>query len=182
MPGKVQFLLEEPSMERFLQTVMPKIKSDWRKNQDYSLHPHQGVNELQKSIPKKLEAFKNTDTIFVIVLDQDNHDCCVLKDNIKRICAWYVGRCRIRIVCRNLEAWHLWDLNAVKSAYPSIQNISKIPNPDSLTFPTKKLNSIVPRNAQNKKLEWAERIGKHISIHDNKSVSFQFFRTLVEVL
>ncbi len=49
---------------------------------------HQGKQDLAKSIARKLKAFKNSspNTKFIIVHDQDSHDCQKLKKELGEIC------------------------------------------------------------------------------------------------
>jgi hypothetical protein len=78
------FLLEEPSLENVLKEILPKIIPD---EISFICIPHQGKQDLAKSIPKKIRAFQfNPATKFVIVHDQDSHDCKKLKSELLEIC------------------------------------------------------------------------------------------------
>ena len=79
------FLLEEPSMDNVLNEILPKIIP----NQiSFICIPHQGKQDLAKSIPNKIRAFKqfSPKTQFVIVHDQDSNDCKELKSELLEIC------------------------------------------------------------------------------------------------
>jgi hypothetical protein len=70
----IVFLLEESSIENVLEELLPKlIPPEIR----YKCISHQGKQDLAKSIPIKLKAFKKSspNTKFIIVHDQDSHDC-----------------------------------------------------------------------------------------------------------
>ncbi len=61
----VIFLLEESSLENVLKEILPKIIPD---EISFICIPHQGKQDLAKSIPKKIRAFQfNPATKFVIV-------------------------------------------------------------------------------------------------------------------
>lgn len=67
------FLLEEPSMKIVLETILPKLIPE---HISYICIPHQGKQDLTKSIPKKIKAFNfKPETKFIIVHDQDSHLC-----------------------------------------------------------------------------------------------------------
>ncbi|NEO66804.1 MAG: DUF4276 family protein, partial [Moorea sp. SIO4G2] len=111
------FMLEERSMKNVLEQLLPKIIPE---QITYLCIPHQGKQDLWESIPKKIEAFQySPDTRFIIVHDQDSHDCKKLKSELLEICqtAGKYNNVMIRIVCHELESWFLGDLAAVEKAY-----------------------------------------------------------------
>jgi hypothetical protein len=133
------FLLEEPSIATVLNEILPKIIPD---TTSFICIPHQGKQDLSKSIPIKIKAFKSfsPETKFIIVHDQDSHDCKKLKAELLEICQT-AGQpnAMIRIICHELESWFLGDLAAVEKAYKlkpnslsQQQNNRKFRNPDQL--------------------------------------------------
>jgi len=133
---------------------------------------------LEKSIPRKLRAWREPGVRFIIMRDQDGADCLRLKEKLCRICAEADrGDSLIRIVCNELESWFLGDLTAVAAALntPSIarlQRKAKYRNPDSLTNAAQELKKIVPGY---QKLRGARMIAGHIETRRNYSSSFQVF-------
>lgn len=176
-PIKLVFMLEEPSAEYVLDILMKRILSGFG-SVEYLLIPHQGKSDLQQSIPKKLKAWRTPNTFFIILHDQDNHDCKMLKQELKRL--YSHGKNHnplIRIVCRELEAWYFGDLDAVEKAFPSFnanqyKNKSKFRNPDSIVKPSKELQKIVRGFS---KSAAARRIPAHMDIGNNTSTSFNHF-------
>nr|WP_287736585.1 hypothetical protein [Microcystis sp. M113S1] len=85
MNYNIVFLLEESSIENVLNELLPKIIPP---EISYICISHQGKQDLAKSIPKKLKAFKKSspNTKFIIVHDQDSHDCHKLKKELGEIC------------------------------------------------------------------------------------------------
>ncbi|WP_414528163.1 hypothetical protein [Nodularia chucula] len=78
------FLLEESSIKNVLNEILPKIIPD---EISFICISHQGKQDLAKSIPNKIKAFQfNPATKFVIVHDQDSHDCKKLKSELLEIC------------------------------------------------------------------------------------------------
>jgi len=140
------FLLEEPSIATVLNEILPKIIPD---TTSFICIPHQGKQDLSKSIPIKIKAFKSfsPETKFIIVHDQDSHDCKKLKAELLEICQT-AGQpnAMIRIICHELESWFLGDLAAVEKAYKlkpnslsQQQNNRNSVTPISLTQPNKNL-------------------------------------------
>lgn len=68
---EVVFLVEEPSMKEFLKEILPKVIPD---NVSYTIIRHEGKQDLERSIPKKLRAFRKQNIRFVVLIDQDSND------------------------------------------------------------------------------------------------------------
>ncbi len=85
--------------------------------------PHEGKQDLEKSIPIKLRAWQTPGTSFVIVRDKDRADCIEVKKLLVKLCE-QAGRSDslVRIACHELESWFLGDLAAVEKAF----NIKKL--------------------------------------------------------
>ncbi len=81
----IVFLLEKSSIKNVLEELLPKLIPP---EISYICISHQGKQDLAKSIPIKLKAFKKSspNTKFIIVHDQDSHDCQKLKKDLGEIC------------------------------------------------------------------------------------------------
>ncbi|MCL2212266.1 MAG: DUF4276 family protein [Oscillospiraceae bacterium] len=175
---KLVFLLEEPSMKVLLDVLLPKIIP----NIDFETIPHEGKSDLQKSIPRTLKIRNDPNVKFVVVHDQDSHDCKKLKQRLLDLCKDTNKQVLVRIVCKELESWYFGDLNAVSTAYDS-PNLMKLRN---------KSKYRVVDNIHNAKLELrkhvsnynaisgARKIAPHMDIDNNTSSSFGFFVTGVK--
>ena len=149
---QVEILVEEPSMDNFLQVILPLIlPQGYQVGINVFVRPHQGKQDLQKSIPKKIQAFSHfwRPVKVLILQDQDNEDCEKLKNNLMGICR-RAGNCPrlVRIACRELESWYLGDMDAIEAVYPSFkaekfQNKKKFRNPETC-FPSYELKKIIP--------------------------------------
>lgn len=154
------FLLEERSIKIVLEEILPKLIPE---HITYKCIPHQGKQDLAKSIPIKIKAFQfSPSTEFVIVHDQDSHDCKELKTKLKQICQT-AGKpdVMIRIICHELESWFLGDLAAVEKAYnlnphslSRKQTQGKFRAPDRLNSAKEELKKLLP-----------EKLGYYPSTH-----------------
>lgn len=172
------FLLEEPSIGNVLKVILPQIIPD---KISFICIPHQGKQDLAKSIPKKIKAFEfNPDTKFVIIHDQDSHNCKKLKSELLKICQ-NAGNPNIliRIICHELESWFLGDLVAVEKAYKlqtgslsKKQNNSKFRDPDRLNSAKEELKKLVSEYYPG---THSRTIAPYLSLSNNKSHSFQVF-------
>ena len=172
------FLLEEPSIKTVLEAILPKLIPD---HIHYICISHQGKQDLTKSIPIKIKAFyTNPDTKFVIVHDQDSHDCKKLKADLLQLCQ-SAGKpeSMIRIICHELESWFLGDLAAIEKAYglnpQSLgrkQNKSKFRDPDQLNSAKEELRKLVSEYYPG---THSKAIAPYLSLTNNKSRSFQVF-------
>ena len=79
---------------------------------------HEGKSDLEKSIPRKLRAWREPGVRFVVLRDNDGDDCMHLKQKLARICQ-ESGRADtlVRIVCQELEAWYLGEPDALADAF-----------------------------------------------------------------
>ncbi len=169
------FLLEEPSMREVLQAILPGILPP---EISLRLVAHEGKQDLERSIPRKLRAWQNPEARFVIIRDQDAANCEVLKQHLLQLCET-AGRtnCLVRIVCRELESWFLGDLNAVSQAFdlPKLSKLKdkeKFRNPDHLGNAASELQKLVGNYS---KIGGARAIAPHLDLAGNQSHSFQVF-------
>ena len=168
------FLLEEPSMKEMLKVILPKIIPD---EITYKCIPHDGKQDLEKSIPKKLKALKNVKK-FIIVRDKDSGDCIEIKQKLSQLCQ-QANRpdTLIRIPCHELEAWYLGDLAAVEQGLKmkklaKLQNKQKYRSPDSISSPKQELKRIAPNYQP---ISGSKAIATHLNLSTNTSVSFNVF-------
>lgn len=169
-------LVEEPSMKKLIDVLLPRILNP---EITFLCIPHEGKQDLEKSIPRKLKAF-DSKTKFIIIRDQDSGDCLQVKNKLLHLCQ-QAGRtdATIRIVCHELESWFLGDLNAVEIAMGSkkntlkkLQSKQKYTYPDRLNSAKQELKKIAPSYQPNSQ---AGIIGKNLDLNKNQSHSFQVF-------
>lgn len=176
--SRIEILVEEKSMEELLSLFLPTIlPNTWHLGHNYFIRSHEGKNDLQKSIPKKVRVFSNWhEPLGVIIIhDQDSDDCKKLKARLIDLCK-NNGNCPhlIRIVCRELESWYIGDFYAIKSAYPNFkaENYSKkakYRNPD-ICNASYELNKLLP---EFQKVGSAKKIAPFLNVNTNKSNSFK---------
>ena len=170
--NRVIFLLEERSMkillEGLLRRLFPQIK--------FVCIPHEGKKDLEKSIPRKLRAWREPGARFVVVRDNDGGDCHALKDRLAALCNG-AGRsdALIRIACQELEAWYLGEPAALAEAFGNerlsqIGSKSRYRDPDSIQHPSWELVKLIP---EFQKISGARRMASCLSRGGNSSRSFQ---------
>jgi hypothetical protein len=184
MTGRVIFLLEEPSMKAFLLEFLPRLIPGWQHKRDFLLVAHEGKSDLEKSISRKLKAWREPQVRFVIVRDNDNANCAELKRRLLALAQGAQREVLVRLVCQELEAWYLGDTHALKCAYPqhsaTIERLVKrFPNPDTCPRPSKILKDTIP---DFRKTDAARRMGRTLSPDKTHSASCQAFMTGVRRL
>ena len=94
--SRVVFLLEERSMRILLEGLLPRLLPGLQ----FVCIPHEGKQDLEKSIPRKLRAWNEPGARFVVVRDNDIGDCRVLKKRLTTLCT-LAGRwdTLVRIPC-----------------------------------------------------------------------------------
>ncbi len=167
-------------MAELLQIILPNMLSDeWKLGYNVFIRKHQGKSDLQKSIPMKLKTFSqwNEPVGFIILHDQDSNNCVDLKRKLQELCKPYEKLpVLIRIVCRELEAWYLGDMNAIQQAYPAFkaktfQGKSKFRNPDMCNAKNE-LKKILPSYQETSS---TRLIAPYLDYQVNKSESFHQF-------
>lgn len=178
MPGRVIFLLEEPSMRVLLENWLPRLFPGWIDGLHFQCIPHEGKSDLDRSIPRKLAAWRIPGDQFVIVRDNDCADCIDLKARLHGMCV-KGGRpdTLIRLVCQELESWYLGDLAALAAAFnqpaadsPSLRK--RFADPDASQKPSVEVKRLVP-NFQ--KSSGARAMAMHLAPDSNRSRSLKVF-------
>ena len=184
--GRIEILVEEPSMEECLKELLPKIvPARWKIAENYFIRKHQGKSDLQKSIHSKVRVFNNwhEPAAIIILHDQDSADCKILKEDLFERCGDHSIQILIRIVCRELESWYLGDLTAVEKAYPNfnsnkLKRKAQFRNPDLLNAKDK-LKKILP---EYKEISSSREISKFMDVEQNRSISFKNFVSGIQTI
>ena len=170
--SRIVFLLEERSMKVLLDGLLPRIFPTL----DFLCVPHEGKQDLEKSIPRKLRAWREPGVRFVVLRDNDGSDCLSLKGRLTEMCR-RAGRIDtlVRIACQELEAWYFGDPDALAEAFENenlrtISRIARYRKPDSITNPSGEIGKLVP---EFQKVSGARRMAPHLSEDRNNSPSFQ---------
>lgn len=199
--AKIDFIVEEPSMEAFLSAVLPMILG----RTQFNIRRFQNKDQLLKNLPSRLQGYAKwipADHKIVVLVDRDNEDCKKLKAQLEQM-ALNVGLATRsqpaggqftvinRIVIEELEAWYFGDWQAVRKAYPGVsQFIPEQPryqDPDAIQGGTWEHFGRALRRAgyyKNglRKIEAAQSIGPFIDLESNRSHSFRCFRDAVREL
>lgn len=160
-------------MKCFLDVLLPSILPN---NTEYQTIAHEGKQDLQKSIPRKLKVWNRPDTKFVIIQDQDSNDCVKLKQDLVKLCEGFYKDVLIRIACHELEARYFGDLKAVSEAYgKDVSFLAKKKQyrvPDDIINPKRELRKYLHEHQQ---ISGAKKIAACMNVDDNTSVSFNVF-------
>ncbi len=172
--SRIVFLLEERSMKVLLDGMLPRLFPGMR----FLCVPHEGKNDLERSIPRKLRAWREPGVRFVVVRDNDGGNCNALKHKLLKLCA--EGRREdsvVRIPCQELEAWYFGDPDALARAFGN-ENLGAIGqkaayrDPDVIPKPSSSLRELIP---EFQKLSGARRMAEMLSVEGNRSHSFHVF-------
>jgi hypothetical protein len=178
MQGRIIFLLEEPSMRVLLDDWLPRLFRGWVDGQHFQCVPHEGKTDLDRSIRRKLAAWRIPGDRFVIVRDNDGANCVDLKARLRALCT-DGGRPQtlIRLVCQELESWYLGDLAALAAAFgqPNANTAAhrrRFANPDDVQKPSEEVKRLVPTFQKN---SGARAMARHPSAENNSSLSLRAF-------
>jgi len=175
-------MLEEASMSLFLENLLPRFFPEMK----FRCIAHNGKNDLQKSIPKKLKAWQDKESKFIIIRDNDNAEPGSIEKLLENICKnsknYNNNQTIIHLAYQELESWFLGDLNSLEECYGklSVNNMQKkFRTPDKLDSPSKEIKRIIPSY---QKLEGSERIGKVLSKYNNRSDSYNLLISSLDKL
>lgn len=178
MNGRIIFLLEEPSMKILLEGLLPRFLPGLTAPEHFQCVPHEGKSDLDRSISRKLRAWREPSVRFVVVRDNDNANCTDLKQRLARACA-EAGRpdTLIRLVCQELESWYLGDVGSLTTVFSDIGVSTAVlrkrfADPDVWQKPSAELKRIAPSF---QKLSGARAMSAILSAHENRSTSFRTF-------
>ena len=178
--SRVVFLLEEYSMKALLDALLPRLFPALR----FMCVPHEGKQDLEKSIPRKLRAWREPGVRFVVVRDNDGADCREVKQTLVHLTR-VGGRddTLVRIACQELEAWYFGAPEALASAFQRpdlrrLRNKARFRDPDAIEQPALALAKQVE---EFQKVSGARLMAQHLS-RDNHSRSFQVLMDGIERL
>ena len=128
----LEILLEEPSMEAVLRSLLPRLVPD---DVTWNTVVFRGKRDLLKKLPARLRGYRGwiqADHKIIVLIDEDRQDCHELKAKLERAAAGAGlstkssprgdGRFDVvnRIVIEELEAWFFGDVPALVAAYPRV--------------------------------------------------------------
>ncbi len=176
---RIVFLLEERSMKTLLDGLLPRLLPDI----NFLCIPHEGKQDLEKSIPRKLRAWREPGVRFVIVRDNDGGDCFALKQRLIELChACGCQNALVRIACQELEAWYFGEPDAMARAFGNvrlqeIKHKSRYRDPDSIRQPSREIVKLIP---EFQKISGARKMAALLSRDGNRSRSFQVMMEGIE--
>ena len=138
--------------------------------------PHEGKQDLQRSVPRKLRAWREAGVRFVVIRDNDGGNCLVLKDSLTALCREGGHESvLVRIACQELEAWYFGEPDALADAYGreglrDIASKARFRDADTIQQPSAALERLVP---EFQKVSGARRMARFLSRERNRSASFQ---------
>ena len=143
---------------------------------DFLCVPHEGKQDLDRSIPRKLKAWREPGVRFIVMRDSDGQDCIALKRRLVGLCS-NAGRedTLVRIACQELEAWYLGEPRALAAAFGddglrTLDAKARYRDPDAVVRPSVELRTLVPGF---QKVSGARRMADHLTREHNRSRSFQ---------
>jgi len=192
----LEILVEEPSMEAFLRAMLPRLLGD---EASFEIYPYQCKDDLLRKLPDRLRGYANwlpETWRIVVVVDRDDDDCAMLKQNLEQMAALAGLRTRTadnglawqvvnRIAVEELEAWYFGDWEAVRQVYPKVsETVPKkegFRDPDAIGGGTWEAFERLLQRAgyfENglRKTEAARALGQRIDPARSCSRSFQVFR------
>jgi hypothetical protein len=184
----VEILVEEPSAEVVLGTLVPKIIDQ---DVSFAIRRFRGKQDLLKRLPGVLRGFAariSWEALRIVVLiDRDAQDCRELKRCLVELtdeAGLPSSLILHRIVIDELESWLLGDVAALRAAYDrvptSVEKQARYRDPDGTGKASRALEDLLRSKGYHRdrlpKVAVAEAIAPHMDVENNRSRSFQVFR------
>lgn len=172
--SKLVLLVEEYSMTVLLKGLLPRLFPEL----SFVCVTHEGKHDLEKSIPRKLRAWREPGVRFIVLRDNDGADCVKLKAGLIELCdAGGRPDTVVRIVCQELEAWYLGEPEALAVAFgdealAGLAEKARFRDPDSVRNPGAALTLLAPSF---QKVLGARQLASCLTVTRNRSRSFQVF-------
>lgn len=198
----IEFLVEEPSMEAALRTLLPKIVGAL----SFEIYPFLCKDDLIAKLSDRLRGYAAwmPDTWRIVVLvDRDDDDCEELLARLEETAKGAGLKTRLsavhkpwvvvnRLVIEELEAWYFGDWEAVCTAFPKVQatipSQARYRDPDAVSGGTwEAFERVLQKAGYFKtglaKTTAARAVAQHMMPSRNTSRSFQgLFRTITEIV
>ncbi|WP_227001344.1 DUF4276 family protein [Pulveribacter suum] len=166
-------------MKALLDAWLPRLVPGWVAGEHFQCVPHEGKSDLDRSIPRKLSAWREPGVRFIIVRDNDGADCIATKAHLRKLCE-QAGRADtiVRLICQELESWYLGDLPALAAAMGTADidtpaHRKRYSDPDNgWRKPSLEVKKLAPSF---QKGSGARAMAVHLSDSGNRSRSFQVF-------
>ncbi len=171
---RIVFLLEERSMRVLLEGMLPRVFPGL----EFLCIPHEGKQDLEKSVPRKLRAWREPGVRFVVVRDNDAADCVMVKNRLLGLCdKGSRPDTLVRIACQELEAWYFGEPGAIATGFgrPELRNLDEratYRDADSIVNPSAELKRLVP---EFQKISGGRLMASRLSPENNRSSSFLNF-------
>lgn len=205
MVREIQIHVEEPSMEAFLDALLPRLLPLgvlWRPIN------YGSKQQLLERLPQRLAGYANYDPAYrlkvLILVDRDADDCVALKSRLEAMCleSGLASKTRPaaggafdvvnRIVIEELEAWFFGDPDALQAAWPGTGRTARraaYREPDAVKGGTHeamlrmlKASGHLRDADRLPKIEVARTMGGILIPERNRSSSFQHFWTGLNAL
>jgi hypothetical protein len=197
----LEIIVEEPSAEAALMHLLPRIV---RPEVTFNIIVHQGKPDLMGKLQGRLRGYSKwipDDYRIIILVDEDREDCRMLKSRLEHAALNAGLRTKSapgpsgdfsvvnRLAIEELEAWFFGDVPALVKAFPrvpaSLGTKSRYADPDAIAGGTWEALARVLKRAGYypsglAKIEAAWRIAAHMDPENNRSRSFQVFRSVIE--
>jgi len=169
--------VEELSAKILLDGILPRLLPGGTRHRVVSF---EGKSDLENQLVRRIRGWKEPQTDFVVLRDQDSGDCRKLKTKLQQLCQ-EAGRpdALVRIACRELESWYLGDLESVErglglQGLAKQSNSSKFREPDRLNNAAQELKILTKNSYQ--KVGGSRKIAGHLDLSGtNRSTSFRAF-------
>lgn len=167
------FILEEDSMRVFLEGARNRLPIPEETVIEFRVA--EGYRDVRPLVRSTMRSWRQPNTRFVVLCDQDSADCRVRKDEIlSAIPEHRRSEVLVRIVCRELEAWYFGDLGILSDRYRTfrqVQGRARFRSPDTLRQPSKQIVELTGLG----KTQLAKDLGPILDLEHNRSHSLRVF-------
>lgn len=176
--SRLVLLLEEYSMKVLLEGTLPRLFPSL----NFLCISHEGKSDLEKSIVRKLKAWREPGVRFLVLCDNDAGNCKLTKQRLANLCAQAQRPdTTVRLVCQELEAWYFGHPEGLAQAYQRADLVrllrkAKFRDPDKIVTPSRTLTDLIP---EFQKIGGARRMASVLT-RSNQSRSYEVLMLAIE--
>lgn len=176
-PQHLIIYTEEASAKLFLEEILKRIWKEYNLVGRYAVISANGKYEQEHQLVRKLKGFANNQGCLIVLRDQDNDACKVVKQRyISQIQTVWKQEFKVRFLCKELETCYFSDPKATKEIL-GIKVQSKKPC-DEIDSPAHELQRLMGTKRFSKTV-YAKELGRCIDYKNPTSPSFKLLMSTI---
>lgn len=177
-PQHLIIYTEEESAKKFLNEILKRIWEEYTLNGRYTVISANGKYDQEHQLARKLKGFANNQGCLIVLRDQDNDACKVVKQRyVSQIQTIWKQEFKVRFLCKELETCYFSDPKATKEVLGIKVQLKK--PCDEIDSPARELQKLLGSTTHFSKTTNAIKLGRCIDYKNPTSPSFKLLMSTI---